>query len=70
MLLFFGWLMNYTTYGRNTMAIGGNQEADAAGGVNADRTKIIIFAVHGVIMRWRCDSMSRMTFRGSRSTVP
>ena len=25
--LFFGWLLNYTTYGRNTMAIGGNPEA-------------------------------------------
>lgn len=24
--IFFGWLLNYTTYGRNTMAIGGNQK--------------------------------------------
>jgi L-arabinose transport system permease protein len=47
--LFFGWLLNYTTYGRNTMAIGGNQEAALLAGVNVDRTKIIIFAVHGVI---------------------
>jgi L-arabinose transport system permease protein len=47
--LFFGWLLNYTTYGRNTMAIGGNQEAALLAGVQVDRTKIIIFAVHGLI---------------------
>ena len=47
--VFFGWLLNHTTYGRNTMAIGGNQEAALLAGVNVDRTKIIIFAVHGLI---------------------
>ncbi|WP_426199420.1 L-arabinose ABC transporter permease AraH [Pseudomonas sp. DC3200b2] len=47
--LFFGWLLNYTTYGRNTMAIGGNQEAARLAGVAVDRTKIVIFAVHGLI---------------------
>ena len=31
--LFFGWLLNYTTYGRNTMAIGGNPEAALLAGV-------------------------------------
>ena len=34
--LFFGWLLNYTTYGRNTMAIGGNQEAALLAGVAHD----------------------------------
>ncbi|MDB1112968.1 ABC transporter permease subunit, partial [Pseudomonas extremaustralis] len=43
--VFFGWLLNYTTYGRNTMAIGGNPEAALLAGVNVDRTKILIFAV-------------------------
>ncbi|MGC1331781.1 MULTISPECIES: L-arabinose ABC transporter permease AraH [unclassified Pseudomonas] len=47
--IFFGWLLNYTTYGRNTMAIGGNQEAARLAGVHVDRTKIIIFAVHGLV---------------------
>jgi L-arabinose transport system permease protein len=47
--IFFGWLLNYTTYGRNTLAIGGNQEAALLAGVHVDRTKIIIFAVHGLI---------------------
>ena len=47
--LFFGWLLNYTTYGRNTMAIGGNPEAALLAGVNVDRTKILIFAIHGLI---------------------
>ncbi|MFF7710679.1 L-arabinose ABC transporter permease AraH [Pseudomonas sp. NPDC007930] len=46
---FFGWLLNHTTYGRNTMAIGGNQEASRLAGVRVDRTKVVIFAVHGVI---------------------
>ncbi|SEP26970.1 L-arabinose ABC transporter permease AraH [Pseudomonas sp. Snoq117.2] len=48
-ILFFGWLLNYTTFGRNTMAIGGNEEAALLAGVHVDRTKIIIFAMHGVI---------------------
>lgn len=47
--IFFGWLLNYTTFGRNTMAIGGNQEAALLAGVHVNRTKIVIFAVHGVI---------------------
>ncbi|WP_277963497.1 L-arabinose ABC transporter permease AraH [Pseudomonas sp. RIT-To-2] len=47
--IFFGWLLNYTTYGRDTMAIGGNQEAARLAGVHVDRTKIIIFAVHGLV---------------------
>jgi len=47
--VFFGWLLNYTTYGRNTMAIGGNREAALLAGVNVDRTQIIIFAVHGLV---------------------
>ena len=47
--IFFGWLLNYTTYGRNTMAIGGNREAALLAGVNVDRTQIIIFAVHGLV---------------------
>ncbi|GGJ88057.1 L-arabinose ABC transporter permease AraH [Pseudomonas matsuisoli] len=47
--VFFGWLLNYTTFGRNTMAIGGNQEAALLAGVQVDRTKIIIFTVHGLV---------------------
>ncbi|MGV8920052.1 MAG: L-arabinose ABC transporter permease AraH [Pseudomonas sp.] len=47
--IFFGWLLNYTTYGRNTMAIGGNEEAAKLAGVHVDRTKIIIFVVHGLV---------------------
>jgi L-arabinose transport system permease protein len=48
-ILFFGWLLNYTTFGRNTLAIGGNEEAALLAGVHVDRTKIIIFAMQGMI---------------------
>ncbi len=45
----FGFLLSKTTYGRNTLAIGGNEEAARLAGINVDRTKLIIFVVSGVI---------------------
>ncbi|WP_445351492.1 ABC transporter permease subunit, partial [Escherichia coli] len=35
-------LLNKTTFGRNTLAIGGNEEAARLAGVPVVRTKIII----------------------------
>ena len=43
----FGFLLNKTTYGRNTMAIGGNKEAARLAGINVDRIKIMIFTIQG-----------------------
>lgn len=43
----FGLLLNKTIYGRNTLAIGGNNEAARLSGINVVRTKITIFAVQG-----------------------
>ncbi|WP_409308805.1 L-arabinose ABC transporter permease AraH [Pectobacterium sp. B1J-3] len=45
----FGLLLNKTTFGRNTLAIGGNEEAARLAGVPVVRTKIIIFALSGLV---------------------
>ncbi|HBO38658.1 MAG TPA: L-arabinose ABC transporter permease AraH, partial [Pasteurellaceae bacterium] len=45
----FGFLLSRTTYGRNTLAIGGNEEASRLAGINVDRTKLIIFVVSGAV---------------------
>lgn len=45
----FGFLLNKTTYGRNTLAIGGNKEAARLAGIPVDRIKIIIFATQGLM---------------------
>ncbi len=45
----FGLLLNRTTYGRNTLAIGGNKEAARLAGISVDRVKIIIFTVQGLV---------------------
>ncbi|TCL61999.1 L-arabinose ABC transporter membrane protein [Hydrogenispora ethanolica] len=45
----FSTLLNRTTYGRNTMAIGGNREAARLAGLNVDFIKIFIFTIQGFI---------------------
>jgi L-arabinose transport system permease protein len=45
----FGLLLARTTFGRNTLAIGGNEEAARLAGVPVVRTKIIIFLVQGLM---------------------
>ena len=45
----FGLLLNRTTYGRNTLAIGGNEEAARLAGIAVDRIKITIFVVQGLV---------------------
>ena len=45
----FGLLLRKTTYGRNTLAIGGNEEAARLAGIAVDRIKITIFVVQGVV---------------------
>jgi L-arabinose transport system permease protein len=44
----FGVLLNRTTFGRNTLAIGGNKEAARLAGIAVDRTKILIFVLQGI----------------------
>ena len=38
-----------TTYRRNTLAIGGNEEAARLAGINVERTKLMIFVLSGMI---------------------
>lgn len=45
--LIFGFLLNRTTFGRNTLAIGGNKEAARLAGIQVDRIKILIFTLQG-----------------------
>lgn len=45
----FGILLRYTTFGRNTLAIGGNAEAARLAGIRVRRTKIIIFTLQGAM---------------------
>lgn len=74
--LVFGFLLNKTVYGRNTLAIGGNEEAARLAGVNVTRTKLIIFtvsgfisAIAGVILAARMTSGQPMTSVGFELTV-
>lgn len=46
---FFGFLLNKTVYGRNTLAIGGNREAARLAGVPVAKTKIMIFTIQGLM---------------------
>jgi len=43
----FRFLLNRTTFGRNTLAIGGNREAARLAGIRVDRIKILIFTLQG-----------------------
>ncbi len=45
----FGFLLNSTIYGRNTLAIGGNPEAARLAGIQVERMRVVIFLVQGVI---------------------
>lgn len=45
----FGSLLENTTFGRNTLAVGGNEEAAHLAGIKVDRIKALIFIAQGVI---------------------
>lgn len=47
--LIFGILLNRTTFGRYTLAIGGNKEAAYLAGIGVSRMKIVIFTLQGLI---------------------
>ncbi|MFI5390115.1 MAG: L-arabinose ABC transporter permease AraH [Bacteriovoracales bacterium] len=47
--LIFGFLLNKTIFGRDTLAIGGNQEASRLAGINVDKRLITIFALQGLM---------------------
>jgi L-arabinose transport system permease protein len=45
----FGFLLNRTVYGRNTLAIGGNKEAARLSGINVEWTRMTIFGLQGLM---------------------
>lgn len=47
--LIFGFLLDRTTFGRNTLAIGGNEEAARLAGISVDGVKIAIFTLQGAV---------------------
>lgn len=45
----FGFILSNTIFGRNALAIGGNQEAAKLAGIAVERTKMIIFTLQGLM---------------------
>ncbi|MCW1919517.1 L-arabinose ABC transporter permease AraH [Rhodobacter sp. KR11] len=45
----FGFILNRTVFGKNTLAIGGNPEASRLAGVDVGATRIAIFALQGLV---------------------
>ena len=45
----FGFILNRTVFGRDTLAIGGNPEAAHLAGIRVERVKIIIFTAQGIM---------------------
>ena len=44
-----GWvILNKTVLGRNTVAVGGNEQASQTSGINTNKTKIILYAFSGL----------------------
>jgi L-arabinose transport system permease protein len=45
----FGFILNRTVFGRDTLAVGGNLEAAHLAGIAVDRIKIVIFTAQGIM---------------------
>jgi L-arabinose transport system permease protein len=45
----FAFLLERTIFGRNTLAIGGNEEAARLAGISVARTKLLVFVMQGVV---------------------
>lgn len=67
----FGLLMQMTVFGRNTLALGGNEEAARLAGIKVDRLKIGIFVMQGlmagfagIVLAARMTSGQPMTSQG------
>ena len=47
--LVFGFLLHGTTFGRQTLAIGGNREAARLSGIRVQRARVVIFVAQGLV---------------------
>lgn len=75
-MIFYGFLLNKTIFGRNVLAIGGNEEAARLAGVPVERVKMWVFvltsvttSIAGVILASRMTSGQPMTAQGLELTV-
>ncbi len=72
----YSFLLNKTAFGRNVLAIGGNEEAARLAGVPVEKVKMFVFAltsvttaIAGVILASRMTSGQPMTAQGLELTV-
>ncbi|MBY3277363.1 L-arabinose ABC transporter permease AraH [Rhizobium laguerreae] len=49
LFILFGFVLNRTVFGKNTLAIGGNPEASRLAGVNVVNIRVWIFALQGLV---------------------
>jgi L-arabinose transport system permease protein len=49
LFIVFGFVLNRTVFGKNTLAIGGNPEASRLAGVNVANMRVWIFALQGLV---------------------
>lgn len=70
------FMLNYTTFGRSVMAIGGNEETARTSGINITKTKVLIYcivsalsAVSGILMASRLSSSQANAGNGWELTV-
>ena len=49
LFVLFGWLLNYSVFGKNVLAVGGNQEAARLAGIEVARIKILVFGMQGFV---------------------
>ncbi|MFV0431471.1 MAG: L-arabinose ABC transporter permease AraH [Alphaproteobacteria bacterium] len=75
-MLIYTFLLNKTSFGRNVLAIGGNEEAARLAGVPVERVKMWVYiltsvttAIAGVILASRMTSGQPMTAQGLELTV-
>lgn len=69
---FVGWLiLNRTVLGRNTIAVGGNEEASQTAGIKTDLTKVIVYGfsglccgIAGLVMMGRLNSANALMGSG------
>lgn len=50
LLIVTGYLLKHTAFGRSVYAIGGNEEAANASGIDVNKTKMIAFIINGVFV--------------------
>lgn len=56
--------LNFTSFGRNTLAIGGNEDASRLMGLRADRVKVAVYVLSGALSGLAGASLAAQNFAG------